>query len=127
MSGLYFMPPRGAFVDANTGELTRAAVLFLRGLYERVGGATGEGTHELAAAAFEDAGIEEIRAGLYALGDEQRAAPVPPAVMPEDDLLAPAAGAPATEPDTSPEIAALRSELEALRQIVQGLLQATTA
>lgn len=48
MTALYFVPPRGAFVDPRTGELSRSAVLFLRGLFERVGGELGPDATDLA-------------------------------------------------------------------------------
>lgn len=49
------------------GSLTREAQLFIRELWLRAGGALGPSTNDLATAAFEDAGIEELKATLYAL------------------------------------------------------------
>ena len=43
---------------------------FAQGLYDRTGGALGTSTSDLAASAFEDAGIEELKARLYQLEDE---------------------------------------------------------
>ena len=74
---LYFVPPRGQFVDPTTGALTRVADLFLRGLYARVGGAVGDGTGDLSEAAFDDAGTEEQEAALYALADSAGQMPPP--------------------------------------------------
>lgn len=48
MTALYFVPPRGAFVNPDTGELTRVAEAFLRGLYIRVGGTSALNNNELA-------------------------------------------------------------------------------
>jgi hypothetical protein len=42
----------------------------LTSLVERAGGVSGSSTTDLAAEAFEDAGIEEGKAALYALRDE---------------------------------------------------------
>lgn len=55
MTALYFIPPRGAFTDPQTGELTRTAVLFFRGIFDRVGGTNGEDMGSLAALAQFDA------------------------------------------------------------------------
>lgn len=52
-------------------ELDIAWYLYLtQGLYERVGGALGVSTADLEAAAFEDAGIEELKLGIYRLTDQ---------------------------------------------------------
>jgi uncharacterized coiled-coil protein SlyX len=51
---------------------------FYRWAYDvtiRAGGVTGEGTDELSAAMFEDAGIEELKMQVYQLTDELRSFP----------------------------------------------------
>lgn len=110
MKGLYFLPPRGAFVDPRTGELTRAAVLFLRGVFERVGGATGESTTDLNIAAFEDAGVEELKAGVYGFIQESSQAPPAAPAPPADDPLFPLVAA------LQDQVAELTKQIEALRQ-----------
>ena len=44
----------------------------IRDLSERVGGVSGVGTDDLDRSAFEDAGIEEVKAWAYSAQDEQR-------------------------------------------------------
>jgi hypothetical protein len=106
---LYFVPPRGPFVDPATGALTRTADMFLRGLYARVGGSTGDSTADLSASAFDDAGTEEQEAALYALADAQGQRPPPPVGQEADDLAA--------------EVAHLREELAVLRQQINDIKQ----
>ena len=110
MSGaLYFVPPRGPFIDPRTGELSRSAVRFLSGLFDRVGGTTGESTTDLAASAFEDAGTEETKAALYRLADDLAVMPPSsPAAPSDDDPTQRLAALEAT-------VAELRKELDALR------------
>lgn len=106
---LYFVPPRGPFVDPATGTLTRTADLFLRGLYSRAGGASGDSTTDLSASAFDDAGTEEQEAALYALADAAGQHPPPCVAQAADDLCA--------------EVAHLREELAALRQQINDITQ----
>ena len=47
---------------------------WMHDITERVGGVTGPGTNDLAAAQFEDAGIEEMRSELFRMSDEARQA-----------------------------------------------------
>lgn len=108
---LYFVPPRGPFVDPATGTLTRTADLFLRGLYSRVGGATGEGTQDLSASAFDDAGTEEQEAALYALADAGGQHP------PVETLSAPGLV------EIAAEFAQMREEIAALRQQINDIKQ----
>lgn len=109
MAALYFVPPRGPFIDPRTGELTRTAVMFLKQLFERVGGSAGDGTLDLSAAQFEDAGIEETKAMVMRFADDS--AVMPPVVLPlpsDDDPSQRIAALEAT-------VAELRKELDALR------------
>jgi hypothetical protein len=62
-----FIAPRIAFTDPNTGELTRAGVMFLQQVFDRVGGATGASTTDLAESLFEDAGSGETNATMFAI------------------------------------------------------------
>lgn len=139
---LKFVPPRVAFVDPRTGFITREWYLFLQGLFNRVGGATGDSTDVLAMAAFDDSGTEELEAMLYATGDAlwqfpaQLQAPADEQAQllpvfetaPLDILptLAPAIEPAPSDPDTLADLAALRAEVDTLRQAVQALQQATT-
>lgn len=139
---LKFVPPRVAFVDPRTGYITREWYLFLQGLFNRVGGSTGDSTTELALAAFDDAGTEELEAQLYAAADGLWQFP-PQVATPADEqaqvlpayepvpvdipaTLAPAYEPATPDPDQLADLAALRAEVDALRQAIQSLLQGTT-
>lgn len=141
-SALKFVPPRVQFVDPRTGMITREWYLFLLGVFNRVGGSIGESTTDLSASAFDDAGTEETEAMLYAISDAWQQQPhTPPAMaddqallqpiaepMLADDLSAfePRAAAMPDDPDLLADLAALRAEVDTLRQAVQSLLQGTT-
>jgi len=103
MPALYFVAPRGAFVDPRTGELTRAAVMFLKTLFDRVGGAMGDSTLDLNAAQFEDA-----KALIFRLADDLATQP-PAAALPTDDA------------DTSQRIAALEATVAVLQRELDAL------
>lgn len=66
--------------------IDREYLRFFESLLSRVGGVNGIGTEELSAAAFEDAGIEETKAALYALTGEFGQAPSPILDLMEDNL-----------------------------------------
>jgi hypothetical protein len=84
--------------------------LFLtQGLYERAGGPLGVSTEDLAASAFEDAGIEEQKATMYALADELRRAPVAEPVRFVNPL--------------DPGVDELRGQVAALTRAVEDLKQ----
>ena len=120
---LYFVPPRGQFVDPTTGELTRVADLFLRGLYARVGGAVGDSTGDLSEAAFDDAGTEEQEAALYALADSLNRSPTHSAASAEDADQGPTALQISQQDALAAEMAQLREELATLRQQINDLSQ----
>jgi len=67
-----------------------------QGVYDRIGGATGASTDDLATSAFEDAGVPELFSMLYALQDATGQAN---------------------------EVAALREELATLRQRLEAIEQ----
>lgn len=108
---LYFVPPRGPFVDPATGSLTRAADLFLRGMYYRVGGASGDSTTDLSASAFDDAGTEEQEAAIYALADAAGQHP------PVETLNTPSLF------EIAAEFAQMREEIAVLRQQINDIKQ----
>jgi hypothetical protein len=66
---------RSPWTNPATGELTREAQIFVRALWLRVGGAIGQGTTDLVASAFEDAGIAEQQWEIDLLGDAGRQNP----------------------------------------------------
>jgi hypothetical protein len=77
MSALFPPPQTRTIGKVNVGgraqplELDIAWFLYLtQGLYERAGGPLGSSTADLEAAAFEDAGIEELKLAIYRLTDQ---------------------------------------------------------
>lgn len=76
---------------------------------QRAGGVTGTSTTELAASQFEDAGIAEGHAQMFANHDELRQLPPTVPAVPIDDPVN--------------EVASLRAELAALRAEVEALKQ----
>lgn len=65
MTTLKFIPPRVQLCDPRTGFINREWYLFFQGVFDRIGGATGESTTDLNTSMFEDAGIEELKSGFY--------------------------------------------------------------
>jgi len=124
-------PARTPLVDPRTGLITREWFWFLEGVYAHLGGSTGSSTPDLSASAFEDAGVEEVKSGLYDLRDELRQAPPMPQAATGDDsagLLPPVptdmAG---NEADGAAyaRLAALEAEGQVLRSALQDLQQST--
>ncbi len=102
-----------AMTETVSGAPTRDWYRWARDITERVGGVVGTGTNELAASAFEDAGIEETKAALYRLADDIGAVPAcQPAVI---------------DQDPQPSIAQLLAEVAELRKEVEGLKSGTVA
>jgi hypothetical protein len=64
----------GPFVSPD-GRLTMAGNVFLRELWLRGGGAIAPSNDELLLSEYADAGIEELKATVYALTDELRSLP----------------------------------------------------
>ena len=75
----------------------------------RAGGVTGEGTNDLSAAMFEDAGIEELKIQGYQLADELRSFP-PNIHWPDPEI----------DPQQA-RIEALEAQVAELVKIVEGL------
>lgn len=76
----------------------------------RAGGVTGEGTDDLSAAMFEDAGIEELKIQGYQLADELRS--FPPNIHWPD---------PEVDPQQA-RIEALEAQVAELVKIIDGIL-----
>lgn len=104
-----FIAPRIAFTDPNTGELTRAGVLFLQGVFERVGGANGPSTGDLSASLFEDAGNGETNALLFTVDQTYGQLPPEVSVSAVDTLQAELA-------ELRDQVAELKKDLDAIRQ-----------
>ena len=112
-SALKFVPPRVAFTDPRTGFITREWYLFLQGVFDRIGGSTGESMTDLAVAQFEDAGIEELKASLFASVQDSAQAPPAVALMPYEDLLL-------------MRIDGLQDQIAEMTKTVQDLMQAAS-
>lgn len=83
---------------------------FFHDLTARAGGVTGAGTDDLSASAFEDAGIPEQQAQIYALSDAVFQAPAA--------VAASVAQEPALE-----RVAALEAQVAELTKALEGLQQ----
>lgn len=91
-----------------------------QGLLARVGGVSGTSTSDLDTAAFEDAGIAELTAALYAVADAANQQPPQAQCLAADDVAPVDLQTPAAN-DPINETAALREEIFALRLRVQAL------
>jgi len=96
-------------------------VRFFSTLAERAGGTGGVSTTELVESAYEDAGLEEVKLGLYAMRDEFNQFPRA-AEMAFDDQLTPVAQ---TIPpvDALPQIQALSDQIAELTKELEALKQ----
>lgn len=111
----------------SSGRLTREWVLFLQQVWERQGGAGGQTINELVADLPEDAGIEEMRADLYAIRDESRQLPIiETLVSDEARQLPPSVNVPVDDPSNGrlealeALVAKLTNDIEALKQGAQA-------
>ena len=112
-------------------------IRFFSTLTDRVGGATGVSTSELVESAYDDAGIEEVKLGIYNLRDElnqlPRVAemqfddllPAPYEPIAFDDPLTPATQQ-AQADDPLPQIQALADQIAELQKSIQALQQGLT-
>ena len=85
---------------------------FFSDLVDRVGGVTGASTNDLSLSAYEDAGTEETKAALFALGDNVGQLPVAQFLMVENERL-------------TSEIDELRGLVSELYRAIQGINQGT--
>jgi hypothetical protein len=90
-------------------EIEPEYLRFFFSLFERGGGTNAPSNTDISASAFEDAGIEEIKATLYSQAAEFGLDPV--VIIPEPP------------PDVSAELASLRAELDLLRNRIDGIEQ----
>jgi hypothetical protein len=134
---LDLFPARVRFVDAN-GLLTTEAFRALQKVFERVGGATGSSTSDLANSDDEDSGLEEFKhevsKTLDGLALEPAAVfepftdPLHPLAQPHDPFTDPLHPLPQEHIDVQhliSELAGLREEVTRLRAEVQGLQEGT--
>ena len=126
---LRFVPPRVALVDPRTGMVAREWYLFFQGVFNRIGGATGESTTDIVASLFEDAGSSETNATLFAT---EQALSQYPAVHENTVLLDGVAQALAQLPPDTPtltveslsaELATVRDQVSELVKEIQSLRQ----
>ena len=67
------LPQAGVAATGMGGVMTRDWYRWAHDVTQRIGGVTGESISDLVLSQFEDAGIEESKAQIYALRDEIRA------------------------------------------------------
>ena len=108
--------------DRGVETFTRPWLLFFQQLYERVGGAIGESTTDLNASLFEDAGMSETNATLFAVEDAANQAPLPVPLLPDDPLL-PVAQLFAAFESLAAEVAANRDQIAELTKELDSLKQ----
>lgn len=123
-----FVPPRVALTDPATGLITREWFLFFQAVFIRIGGANGESNTELVASAFEDAGIEETKALLFA--QAQQFGQLPPPVDQTTMLVEQPDQRPAPYSDPvveqlTQQLASLQDQLAEVLKEVQALKQST--
>jgi hypothetical protein len=122
MAILDLFPARVRFVDAD-GRLTVEAFRALAKVFERIGGATGASTTDLAQSDDEDSGLEEFKhevtKTLDGFTDQLH-----PLAQPHDPYTDPLHPLPQEHADVQhilTELAGLREEVNSLRAEVQGL------
>ena len=119
---LRFVPPRVQLVDPRTGVISREWYLFFQGIFNRIGGATGESTTDIVASLFEDAGSSETNALLFTT---EQALSQYPAVHENTVLLEGVSRALAQLPPDTPTVTveSLSAELSAVRDQVSELVK----
>jgi hypothetical protein len=124
MAGILdLFPARIRFVDAD-GRLTPEAFRALAKVFERVGGATGPSTTDLATSDDEDSGLEEFKHEVSKMLDGLA---MLPATVP-DPFTDPLHPLPQEHVDVQhllTELAGLREEVARLRAEVQGIQEGT--
>lgn len=126
MPALSPAPIRSPLVD-ELGIVTVPWLQWLRTLYERVGGANAASNNDLTSDLPEDAGIEEIKAGVYALGDALGQVPVvSPSIYDDEFRQQPPEVSMLSDIDIESRIAAMAEEIAVLRQQIQDLKQGAT-
>lgn len=112
-----FVPPRVPLTDPRTGMITREWYLFWQGMFDRVGGADGAGTTDLAASLFEDAGSSETNAMLFALDQSFGQVPATATAPPDEALDS------APQPQQVNTLDSITAELSALQDRVAELVK----
>jgi hypothetical protein len=112
-TAIKFIPPRVPLTDYRTGLISREWFLFFQGVFERIGGAEGPSTTDVAASLFEDAGSSETNAMLFQLEYDVKQDPA-------------SLGAPAESLDQAPKyeaylIETLTTEVNELRELVAAM------
>jgi hypothetical protein len=105
-SPLRLLPPRVPLVDPKTGYMSRDWYMFFQQLYDRVGGATGPSTTELASDLLDDGGAAGLAAQIFTAVDEYRQQPSTPL--------------PLIAGDQSNEVAGLREQVATLATQLNG-------
>ena len=119
-------PIRSPLVDAR-GIVTAPWLQWLRALYERIGGPIAPSNNDISGELPEDAGIEELKAVVYAMADAAGQAPAV-ADWAADDALWMPPPAVTIPPDTDLEtrVAEMAATLAALQAQINDLRQGLT-
>lgn len=120
---LKFVPPRVPLVTPATGIISREWYMFFQGVFDRIGGSTGPNMFDLVQALPEDAGLEELKALLYATADSAAQSVQPQPDLFDDALAQSVQPQPNLLEDALAEIHNLREELAELTKTVQALQQ----
>lgn len=125
MAGILdLFPARVRFTDAD-GRLTPEAFRALQKVFDRIGGATGASTTDLATSDDEDSGLEEFKHEIGKTLDGLAMLPAPDRYESADPLH-PLAQEHVDAQHILTELAGLREEVTRLRAEVQGLQEGTT-
>jgi hypothetical protein len=123
MAILDLVPARVRFVDAD-GRLTPEAFRALAKVFERIGGATGASTTDLALSDDEDSGLEEFKHEVSKTLDGLAMQPAS-VFEPFTDHMHPLPQEHAEVQHLLTELADLREEVARLRTEVQGIQEGT--
>ena len=119
-------PIRTPIVDGR-GIVTAPWLQWLRGLYERIGGPIAPSNNDISGELPEDAGIEELKAVVYAMADAAGQSPAASEFVADDAFcLQPPAQIYQADPDIETRLAEMAATLAALQAQINDLRQGLT-
>lgn len=123
-TALRFVPPRVPFLD-KSGFIRREWYLFLQGVFNRIGGTSGQGSDDLMQDMLSGGGSEETKALLFSVTDALNQTPVAVQLEYQDQQYPPQLDQQATLNQLIAEVSAQRDTLAELIKTVQGIQQST--
>lgn len=123
---IYFAPLRVPFVDPETGIISRPWQLLLQGIFNRIGGTSGQSNDDILQGVPNELGAAELLAMLStAAQDVGQTPPTMPSLAPDDQtpVMIPAA----VFDDLLGELRQTREIVAELAKSLQGLQQGTVA